>query len=117
MNPKAWLSSVAAVLASIVVIIGFWGDFGWKIRKDYDAEHIDVPTTKQILSEIQASKELTTKYHTHWECDEFYEEILDLRMKQADLNPSTLALVVELNMQLETLQKKFDDKDCVNFVD
>ena len=111
------VGSIGAFLLSLTAIFSFWGDFGWKIRKDYDAEHEGLPTAELILQEVKATKEQSALYHRHWECDEHYEEILEKRTRKAGLDVIELALAVELNLELENLEAKYDELGCIDFVE
>ena len=108
MATKTWtISGMLTLIASGLAIAATWGgawdDFGWITPAKYQADYAET------MGEIR-------EFRDEWKCDEWDEELLELKRALADPALSD-AERVEIEHEVEKLKEKMAKIDCSRFED
>ncbi len=96
---------MVTTLAAIVgmwVAVDPWPVVGWTTPNQHDADY-------------KVTSEQLQDFRDEWKCDEYDEELLELRMKLSEAQ--TQAEADELTHEIEKLKAKMAKLDCSKFED
>lgn len=99
----AKVSAVVVLLGAIIGIVTQWSAVGWT-------------TPNQHAADFVVAENVMKEFRDEWKCDEYDEELLDLKEKRERLihddQPTT-----EIDHQIEKIREKMRKIDCSRFED
>ena len=87
-----------------------WNTIGWETPSQHNA------SIKLLVAEYQLTAGAIEEFRDEWKCDEYYEELLDLKreLRRAEVDDDD---TVELEHHIELLQDKIKSLECTRFED
>lgn len=99
---------LGAIVTTVAAIVGMWVALnpwpivGWTTPNQHDADY-------------KVTSEQLKDFRDEWKCDEYDEELLELRKKLSEAR--TTEEHTELTHEIEKLQRKMDSLNCERFED
>lgn len=105
------LTGVLSIVGTLVAIwaTGIWDHVGWTTPAAHAA---DIQTVKDERLLVRGEMK---EFRDEWKCDEYDEELLDLRKQLAVV--TTDAERVNIEHEIEKLKQKMEKLDCSRFED
>jgi len=102
--------TTAATLLGMWVMLDPWASIGWETPNQHKVS-ID-----KLVAEYKLTSGEIKNFRDEWKCDEYYEELLDLKreLRAAESNDRD---TVEIEHEIELLQDKIQSLKCTRFED